>query len=411
MLQLLASASALFVARSAAQTYTSCNPLAGSCPPDTALGRSISYDFTKGGSSDFVANGVPTYDSNGVSFTVAKSGDSPQLTSNWFIMFGQVDVVLKAAPGAGIVSSFVLESNDLDEIDWEWLGAQPDLVQSNYFGKGNTQQYNRGATHNAPGSQDGFHTYTVIWTQDQVTWQIDGATVRTLTPATADANQYPQTPMQLKIGAWSGGDPANAPGTIQWAMGPTDYSKGPFTMQVKSVSAVDYSTGTQYKYGDESGNWQSIISVGGKINGNSGAAPAAPSQDPPTPVSSSTSGEPIPFQSSSTYTTPTVYPWVPSSTLSTSTATYSIPGLPSGWSVSSSGKSTSPVSSTSSPSPSHPPSTGNSNPATLTTATIAISTNIVQAAPSAPNAAAGDLSHMSQGLLGLVAGMAVFALF
>ena len=47
-------------------------------------------------------------------------------------MFGKVDIELQAAPGAGIVSSFVLQSDTLDEIDWEWLGADPDEVQSNY---------------------------------------------------------------------------------------------------------------------------------------------------------------------------------------------------------------------------------------------------------------------------------------
>ena len=74
----------------------------------------------------------------GVSFTITKSGDAPQLTSKWYIMFGKVEVVLKAAPGAGIVSSFVMQSDDLDEIDWEWLGSDPDEVQSNFFGKGQT---------------------------------------------------------------------------------------------------------------------------------------------------------------------------------------------------------------------------------------------------------------------------------
>ncbi len=43
---------------------------------------------------------------------------------------------MKAAPGAGIVSSVVLESDDLDEIDWEWVGATAGEAQSNYFGKG-----------------------------------------------------------------------------------------------------------------------------------------------------------------------------------------------------------------------------------------------------------------------------------
>ena len=331
----LASAT-LFSLPASAQTYTNCNPLSRSdCPPDSALGRTVNIDFSSA-SDSFTPQGNPTYGKDGVSFTVAKSGDSPQLTSKWYIMFGKVEVVAKAAPGVGIVSSFVMQSDDLDEIDWEWLGADNTQVQTNYFGKGQTAGFNRGAFHPDPGNQNSFKKYTIEWTANQIVWQIDGVTVRTLEPANAQG-MYPQTPMQIKIGAWSGGDAANAPGTIQWAGGPTDYSKGPFTMQVKSLMVADYSTGTQYVYGDNSGTWQSIKSVGGKIN--SGGTPI---QNNAPAVTSVASGQPIPFTPSetSTYTRPSVYPWIPSSTLSTaaSIATQNYPGLPSGWTVSESGK-------------------------------------------------------------------------
>lgn len=332
----LASA-ALLVAPSSAQTYTNCNPtLRSDCPPDSALGRTVSIDFSSE-SDSFTPQGATTYGSDGVSFTVSKSGDSPQLTSKWYIMFGKVDVVMKAAPGKGIVSSFVMQSDDLDEIDWEWLGADSEEVQTNYFGKGQTTTYNRGAFHADAGSQSTFKTYSIEWTSTQIVWSIDGNTVRTLEPANAD-NQYPQTPMQIKFGAWSGGDSANAPGTIEWARGPTDYSQGPFTMQVKSLKVADYSTGTQYIYGDQSGTWQSIKSNGGTIN--NGGNPMV--VDPPA-VTATASGQPIPFTPTETtvYTKPSVYPWVPdATTLSTAAQpTYAnYPGLPSGWTVSSSGK-------------------------------------------------------------------------
>ncbi|KAF2735366.1 hypothetical protein EJ04DRAFT_543039 [Polyplosphaeria fusca] len=330
------AASALLAVPASAQTYSNCNPIMRSdCPPDSALGRTVDIDFTSE-SDSFTPQGNPTYDSNGVSFTVAQSGDSPQLTSKWYIMFGRVDVSLKAAPGKGIVSSFVMQSDTLDEIDWEWLGGDSEQVQTNYFSKGQVTTYNRGAFHPDSGSQAGFKTYTIIWTADQIVWQIDGNTVRTLEPANTD-NQYPQSPMQIKVGAWSGGDPANAPGTIEWAGGPTDYTQGPFTMQVKSLKVQDYSTGTQYIYGDQTGTWQSIKSQGGQIN--SGGSPV----DSASPaVTSSASGQPIPFppSESSDYTRPSVYPWVPeASTLSTASPTYAnYPGLPSGWTVSESGK-------------------------------------------------------------------------
>ena len=296
----------------------------------------MSVDFRSGSSSDFTAVGNPTYGSDGVSFSVAKSGDSPQLISKWYIMFGKVEIVLQAAPGAGIVSSSVLQSDDLDEIDWEWLGAANTQVQTNYFGKGQTTSYTRGAVHAVSATTTTFHKYTIDWTENQIVWQIDGTTVRVLNANEAQG-QYPQTPMQLKFGAWSGGDPANAPGTIQWALGPTDYSKGPFAMLVQSLSVTDYSTGTQYQYGDTSGAWTSIESVGGRVNGNSDGATGTDSTAPA--ITSTSSGNIVPFSGSNgDTTTPGIGSWS-LSTLSTSVVTAtSYPGLPSGWTVSASGK-------------------------------------------------------------------------
>lgn len=334
---LVALASTALFAPSNAQTYTNCNPtLRSDCPPDSALGKTVNIDFSSE-SDSFTPQGSPSYGSDGVSFTIRQSGDSPQLTSKWYIMFGKVEVSLEAAPGAGIVSSFVLQSDDLDEIDWEWLGADPDESQSNYFGRGQTTSYNRGAFHSSPGTQSGFKKYTIEWTPEQIVWQIDGTTVRTLEPANAE-NQYPQTPMQVKFGAWSGGDPSNSAGTISWARGPTDYSKGPFTMKVASLMVQDYSTGTQYVYGDQSGTWKSIKAVGGTVfSGGNAPVASAPA------VTATATGQPLPFtpHETSSYVRPSVYPWIPdpSATTATAQATYAnYPGLPSGWTVSDSGK-------------------------------------------------------------------------
>jgi beta-glucanase (GH16 family) len=240
-------------------------------------------------------------------------------------MFGHVEIVAQAAPGQGIVSSSVLQSDDLDEIDWEWIGGQPDQVQTNYFGKGITVDYNRGTFQSAKGSQTGFHTYTIDWTANQIVWMIDGQTVRVLTPQTAESNQYPQTPMQVKIGAWAGGDPNNAAGTISWAGGVTNYANGPFTMYVKSIAVTDYSTGSQYAYQGTTGDWQNISAVSGKVNptGSGIAATVTPM------VTSTASGQPMGIG--------TLYPWQQSQSLSTVTYT-NYPGLPSGWTVASNGK-------------------------------------------------------------------------
>ncbi|KAL8930784.1 MAG: hypothetical protein Q9208_000325 [Pyrenodesmia sp. 3 TL-2023] len=259
-------------------------------------------------------------------------------------MFGHVEFKVKPAPGVGVVSSAVLQSDALDEIDWEWLGGDNSQVQSNYFSKGQTTTYNRGAFHPDPNNQADFHTYTIDWTAEQIAWQIDGRTVRTLSPDAAQG-QYPQTPMMIKVGAWSGGDPANAPGTIAWAGGSTDYASGPYSMVVKSIAVTDYSTGIQYSYSGSSGTWQSIQSEGGKISGT-GSKAVGPVE---AGSSSSASSESAPLPFSGTHkkaevtTHANVYPWVASTLATSTTAPTSYPNLPSGY------KTSQPVSSTSSP--------------------------------------------------------------
>ena len=97
------------------------NKKTATCPADPALGKTVTIDFTSGASDDFtLADGTTlTYDSEaGAIFNMSKETDAPTITSNDYIFFGKVDVVMKAANGTGVISSFVMESDDLDEIDW-----------------------------------------------------------------------------------------------------------------------------------------------------------------------------------------------------------------------------------------------------------------------------------------------------
>lgn len=242
---------------------------------------------------------------------------------------------MRAAPGAGIVSSLVLQSDTLDEIDYEWLGAVNNEVQANYFGKGDTTTYTRSSFHKTAENQQNMITYEIDWTADQLTWSIDGTPVRTLTPQTAETNQYPQTPMQIKFGAWSAGDPRNAQGTVEWARGPTDYSAGPFDMIVESIDIADYSTGTAYQYNGQSGNMDTIVAVDGVIGGAQ-ASSARPSVV--APIAPSTSGPAIPQGIGYGADPKSGYPYVTSGVAVAPSPTYTISGVPSGWIVSGNGK-------------------------------------------------------------------------
>lgn len=235
------------------------------CPDDTALSSSTyTHDFAADGADDAAWNitaGNVTYTSSGAEFTITKSGDAPTIQSKWYLFFGRVSFFLKAAPGTGIVSSAILESDDLDELDWEWLGGTDYVskVQTNYFGKGNTTTYDRAAWTDVSATQTTSHNYTVAWTSTATTWYVDDVAVRTLDYADAvGGSNYPQTPMNIRIGIWAGGDAGNDAGTIEWAGGETDYDAGPFTMVLEKVEVVNENPGSSYTYKDRTGAYTSI---------------------------------------------------------------------------------------------------------------------------------------------------------
>lgn len=260
---LLATAATL-IHHASAQVSTDCQPLnTTNCPADPAFGMDYTFNFNQtpiSGTWDTTAGTVGYDANNGATFTINQKGDSPTIRTGFYFFFGRVEVWMKTAPGQGIISSTMLLSDDLDEIDWEFMGGNNSYAETNYFGKGQPDYHNAIYYPVNGGVQDGYHNYTTLWTNTSLQYFIDGQHVRTLLPQDANStHNYPQTPMRLSIGIWAGGDSDNAPGTISWAGGETDYSKGPFTMYVKSVRVTDFSTNSsQYTYGDQSGSWQSI---------------------------------------------------------------------------------------------------------------------------------------------------------
>lgn len=55
---------------------------------------------------------------DGAEFTINKKGDAPTIQTPFYFFFGKTEVEMKIGPGTGIVSSVVMQSDDLDEIDW-----------------------------------------------------------------------------------------------------------------------------------------------------------------------------------------------------------------------------------------------------------------------------------------------------
>lgn len=275
-----------------AQTFTECNPMKKDCKPDPAFGNEkVDCDLTKGPCKAFhELDGTKLeYGDQGAVFKIEKESNAPTIATKNYMFFGRLEVVLNPAPGKGVVTSVVLQSDVLDEIDWEWVGGDVNQVQTNYFSKGDTSTYDRGAYHPVQGAVGTPHTYTIDWTAEKIDWIVNGAVIRTLKASDAKGGKaFPQTPMEVKLGTWVAGRKDAPQGTVEWAGGYTDFKDAPFNAYYKSVKIVDYAGGSgpasgpvrQYVYSDKSGDWQSI-----KVE--KGDGPADGENDKPTTTAKS----------------------------------------------------------------------------------------------------------------------------
>ena len=119
------------------------------------------------------------YGPDGAEFAFIKRYDGPSISTDFYILFGQVEIVMQAAPGIGIISSVVLMSDDADEIDFEFsgndFGKASGTVQTNYFGKGIVGSYDRATQPAVTNPQSEFHIYTLDWSATTLTWSVDGS--------------------------------------------------------------------------------------------------------------------------------------------------------------------------------------------------------------------------------------------
>lgn len=252
----------LFAASAFAQTFTDCNPLNSTCPSDPALGTTLTQTFNES-QVEFdpsfwtVAAGTDliSFGADGAELALQSATDTVTLISTFYIFWGVAEFNFKAAAGTGIVSSAILLSDDLDEIDWEIIGGNSSNVENNWYGWGNTTQINSEWPVLANAQTD-FTNYTIDWTQERIQYSINGQVVRTVNYN--EPGQYPQTPCRVQFGVWCGGC-SKQEGTVQWAGGKPDWSQAPYTMTMQSIRVTDgTSNSSSYSYGDHTGLYSSI---------------------------------------------------------------------------------------------------------------------------------------------------------
>ena len=102
-----------------------------------------------------------------------------------------------------------------------------------------------------------YHTYTIDWSPDQLTWAVDGKVLRTVKKSdtyneTSSRYSYPVSPARVQLSLWPAGLPTNPEGTIEWAGGEISWNSqymtnGYYYAQVDSLSIDCYDTPSDAK--------------------------------------------------------------------------------------------------------------------------------------------------------------------
>lgn len=142
-------------------------------------------------------------------------------------LYGKIEVRMLAAKGSGILSSFYTFTDTAKDGSEIW-----EEVDLEIFGKSNAQTFQSNIVTDTPGAPNveevfdtgielskNYHTYTIEWKPNSVTWKIDGVLVRELENGKA---KELTDPMSFHFNIWSSN-------SVNWV--------GPFDTNVVPVHA------------------------------------------------------------------------------------------------------------------------------------------------------------------------------
>lgn len=119
-----------------------------------------------------------------------------RISSNEYFQYGTVEVEMMMAKGENVVTAIVLLADNKDEIDYEFVGKDTSIIQSNLYYKGEPIYETNAEYHNTNlDLTTSFNNYTIVWQPGNLRWFINGKLLRRET-------MFPDTASKLYIGIW-----------------------------------------------------------------------------------------------------------------------------------------------------------------------------------------------------------------
>jgi hypothetical protein len=98
--------------------------------------KSVSEYYGDPSKADWVSQGEPLLYEGSVLLTMPPHSVGTVLASTSYLWYGNVKAKIKTSRGQGVVTAFILLSDVKDEIDYEWVGTDLSVAQTNYYFQG-----------------------------------------------------------------------------------------------------------------------------------------------------------------------------------------------------------------------------------------------------------------------------------
>ncbi|CAH9092310.1 unnamed protein product [Cuscuta europaea] len=151
--------------------------------------------------------------------------------------FFSASIKLPSDYTAGVVVAFYMSNADMfeknhDEIDFEFLGnirGKDWRVQTNIYGNGSTSRGREERYGLWFDPSEDFHQYTLLWTQKQIVFYVDGVPIREITRTEAMGGDFPSKPMSIYATIWDGSSWATSGGKFK-----VNYKYAPYTAELSN---------------------------------------------------------------------------------------------------------------------------------------------------------------------------------
>ncbi|ERN15539.1 hypothetical protein AMTR_s00048p00113910 [Amborella trichopoda] len=166
---------------------------------------------------------------------VCSSMNPPDLYMHGYF---SADIKLPSDYTAGVVVAFYTSNGDIfeknhDELDFEFLGnirGKDWRIQTNVYGNGSTSRGREERYNLWFDPTNGFHRYSILWTQKHIIFYIDSVPIREVVRTPAMGGDYPSKPMSVYATIWDGSNWATNGGRYK-----ANYKYAPFTAEFSNL--------------------------------------------------------------------------------------------------------------------------------------------------------------------------------